>query len=33
MSRKVARELAFKIIFAENFQSEEINREEVLENL
>lgn len=33
MSRKVARELAFKIIFAENFQSEEINTEEVLENL
>lgn len=30
MSRKVARELAFKIIFAENFQNEEINTEEVM---
>lgn len=30
MSRKVAREIAFKIIFAENFQNEEINPEEVV---
>lgn len=33
MSRKVAREFAFKIIFAENFQNEEINPEEVIPSL
>lgn len=30
MSRKVAREYAFKIIFAENFQNEEVNPEEII---
>ena len=33
MSRKVARELAFKIIFAENFQNEEINPEDIVNAL
>lgn len=30
MSRKVARELAFKIVFASNFQDEEINTEDMV---
>lgn len=30
MSRKVAREMAFKAIFAINFQSEEVNPEEII---
>ena len=30
MSRKTAREVAFKVIFASNFQSEELNPEEIM---
>lgn len=30
MSRKLAREIAFKIVFASNFQNEEINLEEMM---
>ena len=33
MSRKTAREIAFKIIFASNFQKEEIKPEEIMEAL
>ena len=33
MSRKISRELAFKIIFASNFQDEEINLEEMIAEL
>lgn len=33
MSRKVAREIAFKLVFAGNFQEEEINVDEMTETL
>ena len=33
MSRKISRELAFKIIFAANFQEEEINTEDMVAEL
>lgn len=33
MSRKVAREIAFKLVFAANFQAEEINVDEMSETL
>ena len=33
MSRKTAREVAFKIIFASNFQTDEIIPEKIIENL
>ena len=33
MSRKVARELSFKLIFALNFQAEELNLEDMIDDL
>ena len=33
MSRKSARELAFKVIFASNFQNEELSPEDMMDNL
>ena len=33
MSRKTARELAFKVIFAENFQNEEVKPEDIRDAL
>ncbi len=33
MSRKTARELAFKVIFASNFQNEEISPEDIMNDL